>query len=115
MKPPATTPLDAESKPRQESRLATVDPEAVAAAVLRIPSVRGLFPGGAVEIATYLPGKRVPGVRVREDEIEVHVVARWGASLPEVAEEVKRSVAPIAGRLPVAVHVDDVETPQGLR
>ncbi|MGH2707674.1 MAG: hypothetical protein ACRDJK_05220 [Actinomycetota bacterium] len=90
-----------------------MDPEAVAAAALRSPSVSGLFPGDAVEVATYLPGKRVPGVRVREGEVEVHVVARWATALPRVAEEVRRSVAPVVGGLPVSVYVDDVETPRG--
>ncbi len=92
-----------------------VDPEAVLTAALACPEVAEMSGGAIGEVATYLPGRQLLGVRVTDDEVEVHVVARWGASLPEVAEEVKRSVAPIAGRLPVAVHVDDVETPQGLR
>lgn len=91
-----------------------VDAQAVVAAALGSPLVAALFPGGTVEIATYLPGKRIPGVRVRERELEVHVVACWGVCLTQVAEDVRRLVTPVAGGLPVAVYVDDVEAPQGL-
>jgi len=89
-----------------------IDPEEVASAALRCPSVSGLFPGAAIEIATYLPGKRVLGVRVRHDDVEVHVVARWGQHFTRTAEEVRLEVAPLVGDLPVSVYVDDVAIPE---
>lgn len=89
-----------------------VDAESVAASVLESRSVVDLFSGDAVEVATYLPGKRVKGVRVRENEIEVHVVARWGSSMAAVADEIRRSVEPVAGGLPVSVFIDDVNSPE---
>jgi len=88
-----------------------VDAEAVAKRVLQSRSVSALYPGGAVEVATYLPNKRISGVRVREDEVEVHIVARWSSRLPEVAEEVRALVTPLAGGLPVSVYIDDVDSP----
>ncbi len=88
-----------------------VDAEAVAERALQSGSVSGLYPGGAVEVATYLPGKKISGVRVREDEVEVHVVARWSLRLPEVADEVRALVTPLAGGLPVSVYIDDVDSP----
>ncbi|CAN5807991.1 hypothetical protein BH23ACT12_BH23ACT12_24150 [soil metagenome] len=88
-----------------------VDAEAVAERALQSRSVSGLYPGGAVEVATYLPGKRISGVRVREDEVEIHVVARWASPLTEVAEEVRSLVSPLAGGLPVSVYIDDVDSP----
>lgn len=88
-----------------------VDAEAVAERALQSSSVSGLYPGGAVEVATYLPGRRITGVRVREDEVEVHVVARWSMRLPEVAEEVRALVTPLAGGLPVSVYIADIDSP----
>jgi hypothetical protein len=87
------------------------DPEAIAAATLASPSVARLFPGVAGEIASYLPGRQVPGVRIRSDAVEIHVTVRWGGFLPAVGEEVRASVAPLSGTLPVFVFVDDVQTP----
>ena len=54
-----------------------VDPEAVASAALACPSVAGMSGGAIGEVASYLPGRRVTGVRVKDGEVEVHVVARW--------------------------------------
>ena len=62
-------------------------------------------------MATYLPGRRLTGVRLAGDELEIHVVARWGPSLPEVADAVRLAVAPLAGGLPVTVYIDDIEVP----
>ena len=86
-----------------------VDVEAVARVVEGHPSVAGLAPGTGVEVATYLPGRRVAGIRVHEAGIEVHVSVRYGPALPEVAAEIRRAVAPLAGNLPVLVFVDDLE------
>jgi uncharacterized alkaline shock family protein YloU len=88
------------------------DLEAVAAAALGSPLIAGLTGGGLGEVATYLPGRRIVGVREVEGTIEVHVVAKWGTPLPEVAEVVRAAVAPHAGAAPVAIFVDDIEVPE---
>ena len=88
------------------------DVEAVASAALGCPLVAELTAGRFGEVATYRPGRRIAGVRVVDGEVEVHVVARWGVPLPEVAEIVRAAVAPHAGGLPVAVFVDDIEVPE---
>ncbi len=87
------------------------DLEAVAAAALGSPLIAGLTGGPFGEVATYLPGRRVLGVREVDGTIEVHVVAKWGTPLPEVAEVVRAAVAPHAGGVPVAIFVDDIEVP----
>jgi hypothetical protein len=87
------------------------DADAIAAAALQSPMVASLATGRIDEVATYLPGRRVAGVRVADDEIEVHVVARWDSVFPELAASVQQAVASAAGGLPVAVHIDDIETP----
>ncbi len=90
----------------------TVDVDALAGAVLACPSVTRLTGGSPVEVATYLPGRRVTGVRVADGEVEIHVKARWGRTLPEVADRVRTAVAPLVGGRAVSVHVDDIELPQ---
>ena len=87
------------------------DLEAVAAAALGCPLIADLTGGRFGEVATYRPGRRIVGVREVEGVVEVHVVARWGTPLPEVAEVVRAAVAPLAGGRPVAVFIDDIEVP----
>ena len=86
--------------------------EAIAAAVRRIPSVAVLGGGTVTQTATFLPGRRVVGVRVGEDVVEVHVTARYGASLPDLGDEVREAVATVTPGLRVDVFVDDLEVPE---
>jgi hypothetical protein len=89
-----------------------VDAERVAQAVERVPTVARLSAGSTgTEIATYLPGRRVRGVRVNDGVVEVHVVARWPAVLPEVGEAVRAAAAPLVGGRAVEVVIDDLDVP----
>jgi hypothetical protein len=88
-----------------------VDPEAVATAVLACPHVAGLSAGTVEEIATYLPGRRVQGIRSDEGSLEIHVVARWGTPLPDVGAEVRRAVSALAGGRSITVAIEDLEMP----
>jgi uncharacterized alkaline shock family protein YloU len=85
------------------------DADAIAAAALSCPGVSGLHGGPLNEVAAYLPGRTVPGVRLAEDRIEVHVVARYGTVLPTLADQVHAAVAPQAGGFPVEVHIADLD------
>lgn len=100
---PVTTPSD---RPRD------VDADAVAAAVTACPSVVRLL-GGPVgaQVATLLPGRRVEGVRVTADAVEVHIASRWGVPIPEVAAEVRLAAAPLVGARTITVAVDDIDEP----
>lgn len=97
----------------------TADPGAVAdaaaAAARGCAGVVDLSGGLVGEIGTYLPGRRVPGVRVQDDRITVHVVAQYGLPLPVVGDEVRAAVggavATLAPGRPVDVVVDDVALP----
>ena len=91
-----------------------VDVEVIAAGVAACPSVARLYPGRAAELATYLPGRRVEGVRVADDQLEVHVVAAWDVPLPMVADEVRDIATPLSEGLPVSVYIDDVDIPAAL-
>lgn len=89
-----------------------VSPQAVAEAALSCPSVVSLAADGPGQLATYLPGERVVGVSLRDEVCEVGVVLRLGARpLPELADEVRRAVEPVAGGRAVHVAVTDVVLP----
>jgi len=82
----------------------------VAERVLSCPDVARLSGGPFGTVATYLPGDLVPGVALRDDQIEVHVVARYGRPLPEVAAEVREAIGDLAGGRRVDVTIADVIT-----
>lgn len=90
-----------------------VHPEDVARAVAACPDVARLSEGVVAEVASYLPGRRVPGVRVDDEGVDVHIVARWGRPLPDVGEAVAAAVTPLSGGRPVRVFVDDLDGPPG--
>ncbi|MGH9041001.1 MAG: Asp23/Gls24 family envelope stress response protein [Acidimicrobiia bacterium] len=97
---------------RASGLLDAVDVDAVAERAAGCRSVARLFPGAVGEVATYLPGRRVPGVRLAGGQIQVHVVARWGVRVPDLAAEVRAAVAPVSAGFPIAVHVDDLDVPE---
>ncbi len=80
----------------------------IVAAVTGCAAVAGLTeaPGGPV--ATYLPGRTISGVAVRDGEVEVCVVARYGLPLLEVAEQVRQAVAPLVPERVVDVVIGDI-------
>ncbi|MFY0406968.1 Asp23/Gls24 family envelope stress response protein [Solicola sp. PLA-1-18] len=84
--------------------------DVVAQAVLATPGVADLHGGVLGEVATYLPGRRVNGVRLHDDGADIHVVVAWGSSVRETADAVRTSVrAHVDG--PVHVTVEDVARP----
>ncbi|WP_424530238.1 hypothetical protein ACOZ38_11445 [Sphaerisporangium viridialbum] len=87
-----------------EERLA----DRVARAVTSCPDVASLAGG---RVATYLSGRTVPGVAVRETEVEVAVVVRYGRPLAEIADEVRDAVGPLAPGLPIHVRITDIGEP----
>ncbi|MCK6210708.1 hypothetical protein KZX45_09165 [Georgenia sp. EYE_87] len=80
------------------------DPDAVAAAVRAVPSVR-LHEGSAV--GTHLPGRRISGIRVRTDRVEVHAAVVYPATVDEAARDIRAALAGLT-RSPVDVTIDDV-------
>jgi hypothetical protein len=90
-------------------------PEQVASkvrdAVLAVPGVTRLTPGGPVEVATLFAGGKVVGVRLG-DAVEVHVAVDRLPIAP-LAEQVRAAVRTVLERdgesRPVEVVVDDLE------
>ena len=81
--------------------------DAVVAAVRAVPGVAELHGGLFGEAATYLPGRRVAGVRIIDGTAEVHLSVRYGSSVHAVAGAVRRAVLGLVGG-PVDVIVEDV-------
>jgi len=82
----------------------------VAAAALAVDGVADLHTGTFGEVATYLPGRRVSGVRITADVTEVHLVLRWGAPVLATADAVRVAVQPLVAT-PVDIAVQDVVDP----
>ncbi len=80
----------------------------VAAAVQAVPGVVRLSPGPFGDLQTYLPGRRVPGVRERSGRLEVGIVLSWGASAEVVARLIRARLAALTSG-EVDVVVTDVE------
>lgn len=81
--------------------------EVLAEAVLATPGVAGLHGGMFGEAATYLPGKRVSGIRIGDDGVEVHVSVASGSPIRDTADAIRTVVASLFSG-PVHVTVEDV-------
>lgn len=88
-----------------------VDVDAVARAVCACPGVEGLYDGFPDEVATYLPGRRLVGVWVGDDAVDVQVRAAWGIPAPQIAAGIQAAVAPLAGGRSVDVMIAAVADP----
>ena len=101
--------------PHQAPRAAPQPPgvelaDQVAAVVLTVRGVTGLHDGMFGETATYLPGRRVPGVRLTEDVTDIHLTLTYGAPVFATAQQVRTAVAALVPG-PVNVTVEDVAPP----
>ena len=87
----------------------TAGPEDVAAAVLEHPSVLRLDGGPFGSIASYLPGRRVAGVRLG-DPVEIAVVVSLGPPFAQIADGIAARVRAVLDdeSRPVEVTVADV-------
>lgn len=84
----------------------------VKAAVLAVDGVVDLAGGISGEVATYLPGRSVPGIRLPEPgTAEVHVVIAPGHDIPDLAARIQRGVIAL-GLQQVQVHIDDLREPE---
>jgi len=88
-----------------------VDVDAIARSVERCPGVASLSSGPTGLAVSYLPGRRVEGVRVTDEVVEVHVVARWGVTAQVVDGEVRGAVSSMTAGRRVDLYIEDVEVP----
>jgi hypothetical protein len=85
------------------------DAARIAAAVRLVPGVTGLHAGRFGEIATLDPPRRVPGVRVRDEDVTIAVTTHYPLAAAAVAAAV-RAAAGVSGR-PVHVVIADLTEP----
>lgn len=83
----------------------TVD--AIAVVTTAVPGVVRLGGGSFGEVATYLPGRRVTGIRMDARTVEVHVVVGGRVPIPETVRHIRAAVAALVN-LPVHVHIEDI-------
>jgi uncharacterized alkaline shock family protein YloU len=81
--------------------------DVVAGAVATVPEVAGLHGGMFGEVGTYLPGRRVTGVRIADGVTEVHVVLQFGSTVRDTAARIRDVVTAAVGGA-VDVYVEDV-------
>ena len=79
----------------------------IAQAVLAVPGVAALHAGMFGEVGTYLPGRRVAGVRVGADAVDVHVSLVFDAPVRGTAAAIRWALTALTA-LPVNVTVEDV-------
>ena len=99
--------------PRQTGVIDGVDVDAVAAAALACPGVAGLDGGQFGEVASYLPGRVVPGVVVSGGRVRVQVCSRWGVPAAVLAAQITAAVRPLTGPRPLDIMIADIEDPPG--
>lgn len=87
------------------------DADRIAGAVLACPLVAGLHGGRFGEVATYLPGRRIPGIRVTPTEVLVHVTGQYPATVRQIAHAVRACAGPHTADLSVTVIVEDLDLP----
>jgi uncharacterized alkaline shock family protein YloU len=80
-------------------------------AALATEGVHSMGRGRFVEPATYEGSEKVSGVVVTPEDLEIHIVARYPlpGPIPEIAENIRKRVAPEAGGRKTTVVVDDLE------
>ena len=100
---------DSRSHPEQSSVA-----DLVVTAVTSVPGVSRMHPGLFGEVATYLPGRRVVGVQLREGVTNVHVVLCWGVALPETVDAIRSALLAVV-HAPVHVTVEDIDAEPGPR
>jgi len=84
--------------------------EQIAERARRTPGVVRLSAGLLGGAATHGAGRRVEGVRLRDDHAEVHIVVAGSVpSLPAIADAVRQNVSEIDPSRRVDVFVDDVD------
>lgn len=86
--------------------------ESILAALLGVAGVARMSSGGTIEVATLHRGGKVPGVWLRPEVVEVHVVAE-PVPLAPLAEEaharIRSLLDAVGDQRPVRVVVDDIE------
>jgi hypothetical protein len=88
-----------------------IDVDDIYAAVLGCPGVAGLGTGMIGELATYLPGRRVPGIRVTPELVQLEVCAIWGPSARQIGDQIWAALASVVTDRPIEIVITDISPP----
>ena len=91
-----------------------INVDAVAVAAAGCAGVAALDSGQFGEVASYLPGRQVPGVVVRPDSVLVQVRSRWGVPAAVLLAQITAAVTPTAAGRRVDVVIGDIDDPPSL-
>ncbi|MCW2530218.1 MAG: hypothetical protein JWM76_5078 [Pseudonocardiales bacterium] len=91
-----------------------VDVDAVATAVHGCATVDDLYSSPSASVASYLPGRRVAGIRVDDSSVTIQVRGHWGVAAGDLAREVRQAVRPWVGSRRVDVVIADVTDAPGV-
>lgn len=84
--------------------------DVVAATTLAVSGVAAMHGGEFGEIATYLPGRKVVGIRIDSEQCDIHISAAYPSDVNGVARGVRRAVQQLVS-VPVSVTVEDIIDP----
>jgi hypothetical protein len=88
-----------------------VDLDAVHAAVNSCPGVARVGSGSVAALTTYLPGRRIPGIRINPDTVELEVIAEWDSNAANIGRAIQSVVTGLAGARRVDITITDIDLP----
>jgi hypothetical protein len=91
-----------------------IDLDAVASAVQACPGVSDLTDGRFGDATSYLPGRRLTGVAVREDSLRISVRARWGVTASDLLDQITLALTPIGSDRRIEVVIAEIDDPPWL-
>ena len=105
------------AEPADDTETAIVDGinvDAVASAVRAVPGVSDLAGGRFGDTTSYLPGRRLTGVAVREAAVRISVRARWGVAASDLLRQITLALRPIVPDRRIEVVVAEIDNPPWL-
>ncbi|MDU0478681.1 hypothetical protein QVA66_05460 [Staphylococcus chromogenes] len=90
--------------------------QSIADQVAALPGVAGLHAGKFGEIALLYPGQKVPGLRLTDHSLEIHISVSYGACQQldvdmQVLDYLAKTTAQVGATagLPVDVYIEDIQ------
>jgi len=88
-----------------------IDVDAIVAGVRGCDGVTGLVDGPPQRVATFLPQRRVAGVRIDPAEVVVQVSVLWGRDVAALGALIRTALRPLAGGRRVDVVIATIGDP----
>ena len=105
------------AEPADDTDIAIVDGinvDAVARAVRACPGVSDLADGRFGDATSYLPGRRLTGVAVRDGAVRVSVRAKWGVAASDLLGRITLALRPIVSDRRIEVVIAEIDNPPWL-